>query len=77
MAIRRSTLRTSIPEPEATLAARAARALDVRPADIERWRILRKSLDLRDKSDASYVYSLEVTLAKCARDGRALRRAAV
>ncbi len=62
MPIRLSNLRTGIDEPEAALAQRAARALDVKPADIERWRILRKSLDLRDKSDVSYVYSLEVTL---------------
>ncbi|MEX2114664.1 MAG: NAD(P)-binding protein [Pirellulales bacterium] len=62
MAIRLSNVRTNIDEPETALAERAARALNVLPADIERWRILRKSLDLRDKSDVSYVYSLEVTL---------------
>ena len=32
------------------------------PGDIERWRILRKSLDVRDKSDMAFVYSLEVAL---------------
>lgn len=74
MAIRLSNLRTSIDEPEAALAARAARALDVKPTDIEHWRILRKSLDLRDKSDASYVYSLEVTLPE--REAALVKRAA-
>ncbi len=74
MSIRLSNLRTSIDEPEAALADRAARALDVLPADIERWRILRKSLDLRDKSDASYVYSLEVTLRQ--REAALVERAA-
>ncbi len=78
MAIRLSNLRTSIDEPEAALAQRAARVLDVKPGDIKRWRILRKSLDLRDKSDVSYVYSLEVTLPEreAALAQRAARRAA-
>lgn len=62
MPIRLSNIRMSIDEPERALAARAARALDVRPGDIERWRILRKSLDVRDKSQISFVYSLEVAL---------------
>lgn len=52
----------SIDEPELALLGRAARALDVRPDDIQRWRILRKSLDARDKSAIAYVYSLEVAL---------------
>jgi hypothetical protein len=62
MPIRLSNIRMSIDEQEPALAARAARALDVRPDDIERWRILRKSLDVRDKSQISYVYSVEVAL---------------
>lgn len=52
----------SIDEPELALLGRAARALDVRPEDIQRWRILRKSLDARDKSSIAYVYSVEVAL---------------
>ena len=62
MSIRLSNIRTSIDEPESSLVSKAARALDVRPDDIDRWRILRKSLDVRDKSQVSYVYSLEVEL---------------
>ncbi|MCH8923899.1 MAG: FAD-dependent oxidoreductase, partial [Planctomycetes bacterium] len=62
MSIRLSNIRTGIEEPEAALVSRAAQALDVRVDDIERWRILRKSLDVRDKSRISYVYSLEIEL---------------
>jgi len=60
MPIRLSNIRLSIDEPELALAERAAGVLDVPPQEIERWRILRKSLDARDKSNISYVYSLEV-----------------
>ncbi|MBI3838438.1 MAG: NAD(P)-binding protein, partial [Planctomycetia bacterium] len=74
MSIRLSNIRMSIEEPEPALVLRAARALDVRPDDIERWRILRKSLDVRDKSDIAYVYSLEVALRD--REGRRVERAA-
>ncbi|MEX0676918.1 MAG: NAD(P)-binding protein [Pirellulales bacterium] len=62
MSIRLSNIRTGIDEPEAALVSRAAHALEVRTGDIARWRILRKSLDVRDKSQVSYVYSLEVEL---------------
>jgi len=64
MSIRLSNLRMSIDEPEPALLPRAAAALSVRPGEIQRWRILRKSLDARDKSAISYVYSLEVTLGE-------------
>jgi uncharacterized protein len=74
MSIRLSNIRMSIEEPELALLGRAARALDVRPADIERWRILRKSLDVRDKSDIAYVYSLEVALPEA--EGRLVKRVA-
>jgi uncharacterized FAD-dependent dehydrogenase len=72
MPIRVSNLRAGIDEPERALVARAARALDVRAGDIERWRILRKSLDMRDKAQISYVYSLEVALSED--EARILRR---
>src|SRR5215469_8129619 len=63
MPIRLSNLRLSIDEPEAALADRLAAALDVRQDDIRRWRILRKSLDTRDKRDLKFVYTAEVALA--------------
>ncbi len=74
MSIRLSNLRLQIDESELALLGRAAAALDVRPADIERWRILRRSLDLRDKSQIAYVYSLEVALAE--RESRVAERTA-
>ncbi len=65
MPIRLSNIRMSIDESEGALPLRAAAALDVRPDDIARWRILRKSLDARNKSQIEYVYSLEI----CVGDG--------
>ena len=62
MSIRLSNIRSSIDAPESALPERAAQALDVPASDIQHWRILRRSLDLRDKSDVAYVYSLEVAL---------------
>jgi uncharacterized FAD-dependent dehydrogenase len=62
MPIRVSNLRLSIDEPEQALPERLALALSVRPDDIRRWRILRKSLDTRDKRELSFVYSAEVVV---------------
>ena len=64
MPIRLSNIRLSVDEPELALPGRLASALDVRPADILRWRILRKSLDARDKQDLTFVYSVEVTMSE-------------
>ncbi len=64
MSIRLSNIRMGIDEPELSLLGRAARALDVPASEIDRWRILRKSLDARDKSQIAYVYSLEVALGE-------------
>jgi uncharacterized FAD-dependent dehydrogenase len=76
MSLRVSNIRTSIDESELGLRKRAAQALEVREGDIERWRILRKSLDARDRSDVAFVYSLEVALGDGDRwlAGRAPRR---
>jgi uncharacterized FAD-dependent dehydrogenase len=63
MPIRLSNIRLSIDEPEAALTAHAAGALAVPTGDIQRLRILRKSLDARDKARVAYVYSLEVAVA--------------
>jgi uncharacterized FAD-dependent dehydrogenase len=62
MPIRVSNLRVSISQPESELPFRLARTLRVDLADIYDWRILRKSLDLRDKRDLRFVYSAEVTV---------------
>ncbi len=60
--LRVSNLRLSVDEPEATLAGHLARALGVAPADLGRWRILRKSLDARVKNALQFVYTAEVAV---------------
>ena len=60
MPLRLSNIRLSIDEPEQALLACLARAMGVRPDEIARWRILRKSLDTRDKADLHFVYTAEV-----------------
>src|SRR5688572_27225305 len=62
MSIRLSNLRLGVDESEAALSERIARALGVKADDLQNWRILRKSLDARDKRDLSFVYSVEVAL---------------
>jgi uncharacterized FAD-dependent dehydrogenase len=62
MPLRLSNIRLHIDEPELALPARVASILQLPPAEIARWRILRKSLDARDHRDLAFVYSVEVTL---------------
>ena len=64
MPIRVSEVRLGVDEPEALLPARLAQALGLRPEALERWRILRKSLDARDKDALQFVYAAEVTLGE-------------
>lgn len=70
MPIRLSNLRLHVDSPEAALPAALADALDVRPDAIQRWRILRKSLDVRDHRDPVFVYSTEVVVDDEARLAR-------
>ncbi|MCS6851756.1 MAG: NAD(P)-binding protein [Gemmataceae bacterium] len=63
MPIRISNLRLGLDEPEEALAGHLARALGLRPDEMVRWRILRKSLDARDRRDLHFVYTAEVCLA--------------
>src|SRR5438128_2569149 len=60
MPLRVTNLRASLDEGEAELPARFARALRIAPEDVRRCRILRKSLDTRDKHDVAFVYSAEL-----------------
>src|SRR5256885_15495603 len=60
MTIRIANLRLSIDEPESALPKHLARVLGIAPAALERWRILRKSLDARVKDAFHFVYSAEV-----------------
>ena len=62
MSIRVTNLRVPIDEPEAAIPERLARVLRIAPGDMQSWRILRKSLDVRDKRDLQFVYSAEVIL---------------
>jgi uncharacterized FAD-dependent dehydrogenase len=62
MSIRISNLRTSLDEPEASLAHRAVGLLGISESELAHWRILRKSLDTRKKGSLRFVYTLEAAL---------------
>jgi uncharacterized protein len=62
MSLRVSNLRLPVEEPESNLPDHLARALGIRPAELLRWRIIRKALDLRDKQHIRFVYNFEVDL---------------
>ena len=62
MSLKVSNLRLGVDTDERELPQQLARALGVHEGDIQRWRILRKSLDARDADDLSFVYSTEVAL---------------
>jgi uncharacterized FAD-dependent dehydrogenase len=61
MPIRISNLRLDLSEPEAALPEHLARVLGLDRQAVQHWRILRKSLDARDKSALQFVYTAEVT----------------
>ena len=60
--IRLNDLRLGLEEPLETLRERAAKKLRLSPERIETWKLLRRSLDARDKSDLRYVCSVAVTV---------------
>lgn len=60
MTLRIANLRLSIDEPEAALPGHIARVLGIAPEGLSRWRILRKSLDARQKGAFHFVYAAEV-----------------
>ena len=62
MSLRVSNLRQPIDEPESALPGRLANVLGVPPTDLVAWRVLRKSLDTRDKNAIEFVYSIEATI---------------
>jgi uncharacterized FAD-dependent dehydrogenase len=64
MPLRLSNLRLTLDEPEIGLLEQMARLLGVAPPEIQNWRILRKSLDSRDKQALRFVYTVEATLGK-------------
>src|SRR5262245_59919396 len=62
MSLKLSKLRLELDEPEVALPAKLSARLGVRPEEITRWRILRKSLDARRHDDLHFVYAAEVEL---------------
>lgn len=62
MPVRISNLPLPIDQPEETLPAVFARVLGVRADSISQWRILRKSLDARNRHSLKFVYSAVVDL---------------
>jgi uncharacterized FAD-dependent dehydrogenase len=62
MPLRVSDIRLRLEEPEALLPAHVARALGLSADQLRHWRILRKSLDARDKDALQFVYSVAVGL---------------
>jgi uncharacterized protein len=64
MPLRISNLRLSLDHPESSLGDHLAQVLRIAPSEIQKWRILRKSLDTRDKDALRFIYSVELTLAE-------------
>jgi uncharacterized FAD-dependent dehydrogenase len=62
MPIRISGVPLPLEEPEAALSEHLGRLLGLKAEAIPPWRILRKSLDARDKDALRFVYTVEVTL---------------
>ncbi len=69
--IRVSELKLVPGEPEEKLLSLAARKLGISPKQIERWRIVRRSVDARDKEALRLVYQLDLSLPD---EARLLRR---
>jgi uncharacterized protein len=62
VSLRITNLRLAVEQPESALPKRIARRLKLPEGEILRWRILRKSLDARSRSDLKFVYSVIVEL---------------
>jgi uncharacterized FAD-dependent dehydrogenase len=62
MSLKVSNIRLGLDEPEDSLPRHLADRLGVRPDEIARWRILRKSLDARRRDEIQFVYAAEVDL---------------
>src|SRR4051812_9611846 len=62
MSLRIANLHLPIDEPEAVLPDRLASVLGVSAESLQSWRILRKSLDARDKRALQFVYTVLVVV---------------
>ena len=58
MPLRLTQIALPIEQPEEELAAEITRRLGIGAADLERWRILRKSLDARSRDSLKFVYTV-------------------
>ena len=67
MSLKLSNLTLPVEEPEETLQTVIARRLGVLPRDLTRWRIVRKSLDARQRSGLKFVYTTVVDLPDAVR----------
>jgi len=76
MSVRISNVRLSVEESEEALPGRLAAILGLAPEELPRWRILRKSLDARDKDALQFVYAAEVVLAESEVSSALVRRPA-
>ena len=63
MSVRLSNLGLGVEASESELPGRVAAALKIPESEILRWRILRKSLDARQRENLKFVYSVAVDLA--------------
>lgn len=63
MLLRITNLQTLVEQPEAELPVRAAAILGVNVDQLRSWKILRKSLDARQRETLRFVYSLVVDVA--------------
>jgi len=62
MPLRLTNIRLPVEAPEDDLPSTLAQTLGVRPEELGRWRILRKSLDARKRTSLEWVYSAVVDL---------------
>lgn len=58
MPLRLTQIALSVEQPEAELAAEITRRLGIASGDLQRWRILRKSLDARSRDALKFVYTV-------------------
>ena len=73
LSLRVTNLRLRVEEPEAALPRQIAERLGVRVEDLLSWRILRKSLDARQRDELRFVYSAAVDVPTELAESRALK----
>jgi uncharacterized FAD-dependent dehydrogenase len=62
MPVKVSNIRLPLAESELALAEHLGRALNLKDGSLPPWRILRKSLDARDRDRLCFIYAVEVSL---------------